>query len=101
MTPNPASMSRRRFVSTAGAAVIAAPMFAQAASAASTEKISPATRSPDGAGKKPYIGLELYSVRGELQRDLPGTLRAVAKMGYQVAEFFSPYVSWTFAYAKD
>jgi sugar phosphate isomerase/epimerase len=41
------------------------------------------------------IGLELYSVRNELKADLPGTVRAVAKMGYQVVEFFSPYFEWT------
>jgi len=40
-------------------------------------------------------------VRGELQRDLPNTLRTVAKQGYEVVEFFSPYVGWTFPYAKD
>lgn len=33
-------------------------------------------------------------------RDLMGTVRAVAKMGYQVVEFYSPYYSWTTEYAK-
>jgi sugar phosphate isomerase/epimerase len=47
------------------------------------------------------IGLELYSVRGELAKDLKGTVTAVAKMGYQVVEFFSPYFSWTPEYAKE
>jgi sugar phosphate isomerase/epimerase len=47
------------------------------------------------------IGLELYSVRNELQKDLKGTVTAVAKMGYQVVEFFSPYFSWTPDQAKD
>jgi sugar phosphate isomerase/epimerase len=47
------------------------------------------------------IGIELYAVRGELTRDLPGTLRRVAKIGYEAVEFYSPYVSWTFPYAKD
>ena len=32
------------------------------------------------------IGLQLYSVRGECARDLPGTLRATAEMGYLGAE---------------
>jgi sugar phosphate isomerase/epimerase len=41
------------------------------------------------------VGLELYSVRDALARDLPGTVRAVAKMGYQVVEFYSPYYEWT------
>jgi sugar phosphate isomerase/epimerase len=41
------------------------------------------------------IGLELYSVRDVLQQDLMGTVRAVAKMGYEGVEFYSPYFQWT------
>jgi len=37
-------------------------------------------------GKIP-IGLQLYSVRQDCARDLPGTLAAVAKMGYEGVEF--------------
>lgn len=33
------------------------------------------------------IGLQLYSVREDCKRDLPGTLAAVAKMGYDGVEF--------------
>jgi len=51
--------------------------------------------------KKLPVGLELYSVRGELAKDLPATVTAVAKMGYQVVEFFSPYYGWTEDYAKQ
>lgn len=47
------------------------------------------------------VGIELYSVRTELAKDLPATVTAVAKMGYQVVEFFSPYFEWTPAQAKD
>ena len=47
------------------------------------------------------IGLELFSVRNELAKDLPGTLKAVAKMGYAGVEFFSPYYSWKPDYTKD
>jgi sugar phosphate isomerase/epimerase len=46
------------------------------------------------------VGLELYSVRGELAKDVMGTLRAVARDGYQVVEFYSPYYGWTDDYAK-
>jgi sugar phosphate isomerase/epimerase len=46
------------------------------------------------------IGLELYSVRDELAKDLNGTVTAVAKMGYEVVEFFSPYFNWTPEYTK-
>ena len=47
------------------------------------------------------IGLELYSVRDELKKDPQGTVRAVAKMGYQCVEFYAPYYDWTEAQAKD
>jgi len=53
------------------------------------------------AKKKIPVGLELYSVRKELQQDLFGTVKAVAKMGYEGVEFYSPYFQWTPAYAKD
>jgi sugar phosphate isomerase/epimerase len=53
------------------------------------------------AGKNLPIGLELYSVRGELAKNLPATVTAVAKMGYQVVEFFAPYYQWTEDYAKQ
>src|SRR5262249_35616006 len=43
----------------------------------------------------------LYSVRGELARDLPNTLKTVAKTGYEVVEFYAPYFKWTAPYAKD
>jgi len=52
------------------------------------------------AGSIP-VGLELYSVRDELHKDLMGTVRAVAKMGYQCVEFFSPYFAWTPDYTKQ
>jgi sugar phosphate isomerase/epimerase len=47
------------------------------------------------------VGLELFSVRDELTRDMSGTLSAVAKMGYEVVEFYAPYFEWTTAYARQ
>jgi sugar phosphate isomerase/epimerase len=38
------------------------------------------------ANKNIPIGLQLFSVRGEVSRDLPGTLKAVADIGYAGAE---------------
>ena len=57
-------------------------------------------RSVAGAKKIP-VGLELYSVREQLAQDLMGTVRSVAKMGYDGVEFFSPYFAWTPEYAKE
>jgi len=37
------------------------------------------------------IGLQLYGVRGDLERDFEGTLKAVAEMGYEYVEFAGYY----------
>ncbi len=47
------------------------------------------------------IGLELYSVRDHLAADLPGTLKAIAGMGYEVVEFYAPYFLWTEQQARQ
>jgi len=54
-----------------------------------------------GAGKRVPVGLELFSVRESLKRDLFGTLDQVAAIGYEVVEFYSPYFEWTDGYAKQ
>ncbi|MGD0090327.1 MAG: sugar phosphate isomerase/epimerase [Planctomycetota bacterium] len=41
--------------------------------------------------KKIPIGVQLYSVREDCKKDLPGTLKAVAKMGYEAVEFAGYY----------
>jgi sugar phosphate isomerase/epimerase len=53
------------------------------------------------AAKHFPVGLEMFSVRGELAKDPTATVRAVAKMGYEVVEFFAPYFDWTTDQAKD
>ena len=74
-------LSRRTFLAMAGAMPFAASLLAQM--------------------KKVPVGIELYSVRGELVKDLKGTVTAVAKMGYEVVEFYSPYLNWTPETAKE
>ena len=91
------TISRRNFLAVSGATIAA---LATKTTAFAASEVAPAT-SPGPATKKYPIGLELYSVRTELARDLPNTLRTVAKMGYEVAEFYSPYSSWTLPYAKE
>jgi sugar phosphate isomerase/epimerase len=91
------SISRRGFLVLSGAAPAA--LLAQAAAPGAF-----AAPAPDAAAMKPRkypIGLELYSVRNELARDLPNTLKTVAGMGYQVVEFYAPYYDWPVSYAKD
>jgi sugar phosphate isomerase/epimerase len=43
------------------------------------------------SGKKIPVGLQLYSVREQCQKDLPGTVAAVAKIGYRGVEFAGYY----------
>ena len=101
--PAPHSISRRNFLTFSGAAaaLLAAPVTSNTALAALvvSEALPPVSPAPDR--KKYPIGLELYSVRTELARDLPNTLRTVAKLGYEVVEFYAPYYDWTIPHAKE
>jgi sugar phosphate isomerase/epimerase len=47
------------------------------------------------------VGLELYSVRGELEKNPEATVRAVAQIGYQVVEFYAPYFDWSDGQTKQ
>ena len=53
------------------------------------------------AATRPMVGLELFSVRQDLAKDLFGTVRTVAKTGYEAVEFFSPYYQWEPSYARQ
>jgi sugar phosphate isomerase/epimerase len=75
-------LSRRAFLGTTAAAPLA---------------FSSALR----AARDVPVGLELYSVRTELAKDLLGTVAAVGAMGYRVVEFYAPYLDWTPDTAKD
>jgi sugar phosphate isomerase/epimerase len=48
----------------------------------------------------PPVGLELWTVRTNLERDYEGTLAAVARLGYQSVEIFSTYLDWTLDRAR-
>ena len=91
--------SRRTFL-TRTALIPAAVTMALSGSAFadSSESETTTKASTGGNAKKLPIGLELYSVRSELSRDLPNTLRRVSGMGYEVVEFYSPYCDWSIPY---
>lgn len=72
-------LSRRSFLSAATAAA-ALPAF--------------------GAKKIPF-GLELYSVRTEMAKDVIHSVKTCAKMGYPGFEFYGNYVEWTTDFAKQ
>jgi sugar phosphate isomerase/epimerase len=88
------SLSRRNFLAITGLALPAAAL-AQGATHSNYGTVM------SNSEKKYPIGLELWSVRGELKKDLPTTLRNVSKMGYEAVEFFADYFPWTFPYAKE
>lgn len=92
------SISRRNFLMLSGAvpAALIAGSIQPSAFAAEAAANEPASAIP----KKYPIGLELYSVRTELARDLSKTLQMVAKFGYEAVEFYAPYYDWSLPYAK-
>ena len=93
---NPNSLSRRTFL-TISAAIPGAMAARLTVNASAAQPVT-----PTAPGRKNHsIGIELYSVRGELARDLPNTLKTVAEIGYEVVEFYAPYFKWTPVYAKD
>jgi sugar phosphate isomerase/epimerase len=92
-------ISRRNFLTVSGAAAVLA---ASAGNTSALAALATSESVPSVSPVKKYpIGLELYSVRNELSRDLPNTLRTVAKLGYEVVEFYAPYYDWTIPYAKE
>jgi sugar phosphate isomerase/epimerase len=97
-TPS-ATQSRRRFLQVSAA--VPAALVAQSVLPAGLATTAGAADSAPAVPKKYPIGIELYAVRGELTKNLPGTLRRIAKMGYEVVEFYSPYFQWKFPYAKE
>jgi sugar phosphate isomerase/epimerase len=93
-------LSRRKFLALSGMIPAALLVQSSAGRAFAAEPAAPAM--PKLAGPKKYpIGLELYSVRAGLARDLPNTLREVKKIGYDAVEFYAPYYEWTLPYAKE
>lgn len=90
------SLSRRHFLA------LSAALPAGLAAQVPVSSLAAEPAAPETSGVKRYpMGLELYSVRNELARDLPNTLQTVAKLGYQVVEFYAPYFGWKPPYAKE
>ena len=68
---------RRAFLRTLGAAAVAGKLGQPLAE----------WREARHAAKLDRIGLQLYTVRGEMERDFDGTLARVAQVGYTEVEF--------------
>jgi sugar phosphate isomerase/epimerase len=74
--------------------------FSRRSFLALTAAAAPLSRAAAQAKRLP-VGLEMYSVRNTMQQDLNATVTAVAKMGYEVVEFYDPYHVWTREQAKE
>ena len=90
-------MNRRTFLQTAALSTLAAASLPSSAQAQLFPRLQArrqtllAARRGQTAQTRIPIGVQLYSVRGAAQRDLPGTLEAIAKMGYDGVEFAGYY----------
>jgi len=71
-------LDRRSFVTLLGGALVAERFGSSVASAATL---------PTGVHRLPKVGLQLYTVRGEMEKDVAATLAHVAKIGYKELEF--------------
>ena len=80
-------VSRRGFIVKS---VAAAAVLASSADGASQDQ-KKKERTKKRSRRRFPIGLQLYSVREDCKRDLPGTIAAVAKMGYKGVEFAGYY----------
>jgi len=72
------AVTRREFLSTVGAVSVGIGLGAAPLAQAASDKKIP-------------VGLQLYSVREQCKNDLPGTVAAVAKIGYRGVEFAGYY----------
>lgn len=83
---NISSVSRRGFLAESAAAIA---LLASCADGAAQDEKKKQTAKK--AARSLSIGVQLYSVREDCKRDLPGTIAAVAKMGYMGVEFAGYY----------
>jgi sugar phosphate isomerase/epimerase len=79
-------VSRRSFLAITGAAAagLATGCHAGAASTASAAAASPSAGGPVRADR---IGVQLYTVRDQMEKDFTGTLEQVAQIGFKEVEF--------------
>lgn len=70
------NLNRRRFIQAGSACLL-------------TYALGPGTAWAKKKAARIPIGFQLYTVRGEFARDVPGTLRQLGKMGYEGVEFWA------------
>ncbi|MFB0553223.1 MAG: sugar phosphate isomerase/epimerase family protein [Phycisphaerae bacterium] len=87
LSHNTGLVSRRGFIAKS---VAAAAVLASSADGASQDQ-KKKERAKNRSRRRAPIGLQLYSVREDCKKDLPGTIATVAKMGYKGVEFAGYY----------
>jgi sugar phosphate isomerase/epimerase len=83
-SPSANELSRRNFIGTLGVAGVA---LGTGLAAGCKTNSSAGGAAKAASGKKIPVGLQMYSLRNECAKDLPGMLAAVSKIGYKGVEF--------------
>jgi sugar phosphate isomerase/epimerase len=79
-------MDRRSFVGALGSAIAVLPLGSACGGGDSGAAADSEADAPGSATSARPIGVQLYTVRNELQRDFEGTLTRVAEIGYREVE---------------
>lgn len=82
-------VSRRTFIATTGAAVAGLAVGCRTSGTAAAP--SPASAAVPSAVRRDRVGVQLYTVRDQMAKDVPGTLERVARIGYTEVEFAGYY----------
>jgi len=80
-------MDRRSFLSSLGAVAVAPTIAACARGASTLDSAGPVAQS----AKPLALGVQLYTVRSEMAKDVEGTLARVGALGYREVEFAGYY----------
>ena len=84
------AVDRRQFLGALAAGAMATPWLALAAEGGSTRPAAGGAETPAvqaGSRRVERIGLQLYTVRAEMEKDIAATLARVAAIGYKEVEF--------------
>jgi len=85
-------VSRRTFLFELAAMGVGTSVLASCAGSGSTAGVGTAARASTGAGANAnMIGIQLYTVRDQLQADFEGTVTKIAQIGYRNLEFAGYY----------
>ena len=85
-------VSRRTFLFELAAMGVGTSVVASCAGSGSTAGVSTAARASTGAGANAnMIGIQMYTVRDQLQADFEGTVTKIAQIGYRNLEFAGYY----------